>query len=135
MKNLTLGISLILFLLGSSSVFAQMGGGMMENQKGEMNQGQMMEQGGMMEHGQMMNDMMGMSNQMSEFMGSMSTMMKDMPAGNMKIMSSVMRDMSQQLMEMSKVMGRGKVSPKDMKKMQDRMTAIQKKMSGMEMQR
>jgi hypothetical protein len=66
-------------------------------------------------------------------MGKMSGIMKDMPAGNMKKMSGVMKDMSHQMMEMSKAMGKGKVSAKDMQKMQNRMAEIQKKMSEVEM--
>lgn len=81
----------------------------------------------------MMSGMMGMSNQMAETMGKMSGMMKDMPAGNMKEMSSAMNEMSHQMQEMSLAMGTGKVTTKEMKKMQDRMTEIQREMSGMEM--
>jgi hypothetical protein len=76
---------------------------------------------------------MGMSNRMSATMGKMSGMMKDMPAGNIKRMAGVMNDMSHQMLEMSVAMSSGKVSAKDMKKMQDRMMEIEKEMSGMEM--
>ena len=58
---------------------------------------------------------MTMSNQMSEMMGKMSGMMKDMPKGNMKTMSGVMKDLSQQMMKMSTAMGGGKISGKEMK--------------------
>lgn len=64
----------------------------------------------------MMGGMRDMSNLMSATMGKMSGMMKDMPAGNMK--------------NMSRAMSSGKVSAKDMKKMQDRMIEIEKEMSG-----
>jgi hypothetical protein len=49
-----------------------------------------------------------------------------MPAGNMEMMSGVMHDMSQQMIKMSKAMGKGKVSAKEMMKMQNRMMEIQK---------
>jgi hypothetical protein len=133
MKKTAIGISLIVLILSTSPVLAQMGGGMNEGQKSGMGHGQMMEQGGMMEHGKMMGDMMTMSNQMSEMMGKMSGMMKDMPKGNMKTMSGVMKDLSQQMMKMSTAFGGGKISGKEMKKMQDRMMEIQKRISGMEM--
>jgi exopolyphosphatase/pppGpp-phosphohydrolase len=66
-------------------------------------------------------------------MGKMSGMMKDMPKGNMKTMSGVMKDLSQQMMKMSTALDGGKISGKEMKKMQDRMMEIEKRMSGMEM--
>lgn len=47
-------------------------------------------------------------------------------------MSDVMQDMSHRTMEMSTAMDSGKVSTKEMKKMQDRMMEIQKEMSGVE---
>jgi hypothetical protein len=50
----------------------------------------------------------------------------------MKMMSGVMTDMSHQMMAMSMAMGTGRVSGKEMKKMQDRMMEIQKRMSGMD---
>lgn len=62
----------------------------------------------------------------------MSDMMKDMPADKMKTTSGIMKDMSHQMMEMSKIMGKGNASEKDMKKMQEKMTMMQKKMSEME---
>jgi hypothetical protein len=133
MKKIVIGISFIAFLVCGSFAFAQMGGGMKEGQKSGAHHAQMMEQGGMMEHGQMMGDMMDMSNQMSEMMGKMSGMMKDMPKGNRKMMSGVLKDISHQMMDMSTVMGSGKVSAKKMKKMHDRMMEIQKRMSGMDM--
>jgi hypothetical protein len=45
----------------------------------------------------------------------------------------VMKDMALQMMEMSKAMGRNKVSAKEMQKMQNKMMELQKKMSVMEM--
>jgi hypothetical protein len=120
-------------LLSGPFVFAQMTGGMMKDQNKSIPQGQMREQGGMMEHGQMMGGMMDLSNQMSEMMGKMSGTMKDMPAVKMKSMSGVMNDMSHQMREMSMAIGSGKVSAREMKRMEDRMMEIQKEMSGMEM--
>jgi hypothetical protein len=56
-----------------------------------------------------------------------------MPAGRMKMMSSAMNDMSHQMQDMSIAMAGGKVSAKEMKRMQDRMMEIRKEISGMEM--
>ena len=126
-------IGVFVLFLGGSLAFAQMSGGMMKDQSGTMNHDKMGEHHGMMEHGQMMGGMMGMSNRMSATMGKMSGMMKDMPAGNIKRMAGVMNDMSHQMLDMSVAMSSGKVSAKDMKKMQDRMMEIEKEMSGMEM--
>jgi len=94
--------------------------------------GQMAGQKGMMGQGQMMNNMMGMTNQMSETMGKMSNMMKNMPAGNMKEISEIMKGMSQQMMDMSKMMGKGTASEKDMKNLQDKMMQMQNKISEFE---
>jgi hypothetical protein len=135
MKKTAIGISFIVLMLCTSTVLAQMGGGMKEGQKSGMGHGQMMEQGGMMEHDQMMGNMTTMTNQMSEMMGKISGMMKDMPKDNMKTMSGVMKDLSQQMMKMSTAIAGGKISGKEMKNMQDRMMEIQKRMSGMEMHR
>ena len=85
--------------------------------------------------GQIMVDMMGMTNQMSDMMGKMSGMMKDMPADKMKTTSGIMKDMSHQMMEMSKIMEKGNASEKEMKKMQEKMTTLQKKMSDMGMKK
>jgi hypothetical protein len=103
MKTKAFGV-FFAFVMAAIAAFAQMGGGMR-----------------------------GMSNQMSEMMGKISGMMKDMPASNMKMMCGVMNDMSHQMMEMSMAMGSGKVSEEAMKKMQGRMMEIQKRISGMEM--
>ncbi len=132
MSKTSFGLGFVAFLLCSSFAFAQMGGGMKEGQKSGMGHGKMMEQNGMMEHGQMMGDMMDMSNQMSQMMGKISGMMKDMPNGNMNMMSGVMKDLSHQMMDMSTAMGSGKVSAKEMKKMHDGIMEIQKNLSRME---
>jgi hypothetical protein len=126
-KKTITGIGLLALLLSGSFVFSQMDGGMMESQNKSMHHEQMME------HGQMMGGMMDMSNQMSEMMGRISVTMKDMPAGRMKMMSSAMNDMSHQMQDMSIAMAGGKVSAKEMKRMQDRMMEIRKEISGMEM--
>ena len=133
MKKSITGIGLLVLLLSGSFVLAQMNSGMMEGQNQSMHQGQMMEHGQMMNHSQMMGGMMGMSNQMSTTMDKMAGMMKNMPPSRMKGMSGVMNDMSHQMLEMSMAMGSGTISAEEMKKMQDRMTEIQKEMSGMEM--
>jgi len=127
MKKTITGIGLLVLLLSGPFVFAQMDGSMMEGQNKSMHHEQMME------HGQMMGGMMDMSNQMSAMMGQMSGMMKEMPAGQMKMMSGVMNDMSHQMLDMSMAMAGGKVSAKEMKRMQYRMMEIRKEISGMEM--
>jgi hypothetical protein len=47
--------------------------------------------------------------------------------------SELMKDMSHNMMEMSKIMERGKASHKEMKRLQDRMMKLQKRFSEMEM--
>jgi hypothetical protein len=102
-------ISIAILALSVTYGFAQTGNGMMEGrQGGMMEHGQMMQDEGMMEHGQMMDDMMGMTGRMSDMMGKLSGMMKDMPQDRMMKASELMRDMSHQMMEMSKMMKRGK---------------------------
>jgi hypothetical protein len=133
MKKPVSAIGVLVLLLSGSLAFGQMSGGMMKDQSSTMHHDKMGEHYGMMEHGQMMSGMMDMSDQMSGTMGKMSGTMKDMPADNMKRMSGVMKDMSNQMQEMSMAMGNGNVTAKEMKKMQDRMTEIQREMSGMEM--
>ena len=135
MRNTVTAIGALILLLGGSLAFAQINGGMMKDQTGTMHHDKMSEHQGMMKHGQMIGGMMDMSNQMSTTMGKMSGIMKDMPAGNMKKMSGAMNEMSHQMLDMSIMMGSGKCTAAEMKKMQDRMTEIQKEMSGMEMQR
>ena len=119
MKKLLIGISVICFLLSGSFVFAEMNGVIKADQKSGMS------------HGQMMGDMMGLSNQMSEMMREMSNHFKDMPAGDMEMMSSVMKDMSEQMIEMSKAMASGKPSIESITKIQNKMQEIQQSMSGM----
>jgi hypothetical protein len=127
-------ISVMILALSVAYGFAQTGNGMMEGQRGGMMEhGRMMQHKGMMEHGQMMNDMMGMTSRMSDMMGRLSGMMKDMPQDRMLKASELMRDMSHQMMEMSKMMKRGNASYKEMKKLQGRMTMMQKSFSGMGM--
>lgn len=133
MKKTVSAIGVFVLLLGGSLAYAQMSGEMMKDQSGTTHQDKMGEHHGMMEHGQMMSGMMGMSNQMAEMMGKMSGMMKDMPAGNMKKMSGAMNEMSHQMLDMSTMMGSGKCTAAEMKRMQERMTKIQGEMSGMEM--
>ena len=47
----------------------------------------------------------------------------------------MMKGMSQQMMDMSKMMGKGTASERDMKSMQDKMDQMQKKMSELEMKK
>ena len=133
MKKTISAIGVFVLLLGGSLASAQMSGGMMKDQSGTMHQDKMGENHSVMEHGQMMSGMTGMSNQMAQMMGKMSGMMKDMPAGNMKKMSGAMNEMSHQMLDMSTMMGSGKCTAAEMKRMQERMTKIQGEMSGMEM--
>ncbi len=131
----TFAISLILVLsVFVTYGFAQTGNGMMEGQQdGMMEHGRMMQHKGMMEHGQMTDDMMGMTNRMSDMMGKLSGMMKDMPQDRMMKASELMKDMSHNMMEMSKIMERGKASYKEMKRLQGRIMKLQKRFSEMEM--
>jgi hypothetical protein len=133
MKKTVSAIGTFVLFLSCSFAFAQMGGGMMNDQNGTMLHSKMGGHSGMMEHGQMMSGMMGMSDQMSAMMGKMSGMMKGMPSADMEKMSSAMNDMSHQMLEMSMMMGNGKATDADMKKMQDRMAKIHREMSGMGM--
>lgn len=139
MKKTVFAIGFTGFLFCSSLGFAQMGSGMKGSQTMDTNHVHTMEHATMMEHGTMMgrdtmmSDMKGMSNQMSEVMGKMSGMIKDMPQGNMKMMSDVMKDISNQMMDMSTANSGGKTSAEGKKKMHDRMMEIQKKISEMEM--
>ena len=133
MKKIGIGISLIVLLLGPSRVDAQRGN--MGNHGGMMGQGHMKDHGSMMGHGQMMGDMMGMSDQMSIMMSKYSGMMKGMRTGNMKIMSSLMKEMSHQMMEMATAVGKDNVSVKEMKHLQNGMTHLHQRMSGMETHR
>jgi ABC-type Fe3+-hydroxamate transport system substrate-binding protein len=48
-------------------------------------------------------------------------------------MFEIMKHMSQQMMDMSKIMEKGKASKEEMKMMLDKMAQIQKKMSDLEM--
>ena len=70
--------------------------------------------------------MMDTSKLMAETMGKMSGMMKDMPRGDMKKMSGTMNEISHQILDMSRMMGSGKSTPAEMKKMQHRMNEIQR---------
>lgn len=133
MKKTISAIGVFVLLLGGSLASAQMSGGMMKDQSGTMHQDKVGENHSMMEHGQMMSGMTGMSDQMAQMMGKMSGMMKDMPVGNMKKMSGAMNEMSHQMLDMSMMMGSGKSTAAEMKRMQERMTKIQGEMSGMEM--
>jgi hypothetical protein len=123
------------FILSATYGFAQMGNGMMEGQQGGMMEHgqQMMQHQGMMEHGQMMGDMMGVTHQMSDMMGRLSGMMKDMPHDRMMKASELMKDMSHNMMDMSRMMGSGKASYKEMKMLQGKMMKMQRRLSEMEM--
>jgi hypothetical protein len=131
----TFAVSLIfVFALSVTYSFAQMGDGMMEGEQGGMMEhGRMMQHKGMMGHRQMMGDMMGMTNQMSDMMGRLSGMMKDMPPDRTMRASELMEDMSHQMMEMSGMMKRGRASYKEMKMLQGGMMKLQKRFSMMEM--
>jgi len=51
------------------------------------------------------------------------------------MMSGMMKGMSKQMMDMSKCLEKGMVSEKDMKRMQDKMAQMKKKMSELEMKK
>jgi len=127
MKNLMfIGLIVGLFV---SIAHAQMSG-----QTGtKIEQKEKTEQTGMMEKGRMTDTMIKMMDQLSEMLGYTTILIsKDMPTDKMKQMSALMKDMSGALMEMSRVMGNGKATEKEMKMIQDDMTKMQKKMSDLE---
>jgi predicted nuclease with TOPRIM domain len=82
--------------------------------------------------GQVMNNMMEMTNRMSEMPGKMSILMKDRQPRNIKNMFEVINGMFQQGMDMTKVMQKGTASEEDRKHFQDEMMQMQNRMSGLE---
>ncbi|OGW53750.1 MAG: hypothetical protein A2Z46_01895 [Nitrospirae bacterium RBG_19FT_COMBO_55_12] len=108
--------------LSAVTVFAQMGGGMMEGQKGGMQHGQMMGQN-------MMHDMAGMMEQMNEMMRKLSHPMRHMTVtehAKMQDMAKIMRDMAAQMNEMASHLEKGEMDRATVDKMQERMKAMHK---------
>jgi hypothetical protein len=68
-------------------------------------------------------------------MGMMPDMIKDMPRDKMEMMFEMIRGMSPHMRDMSKCLEKGMVSEEDMKRMQDKMTQMKKKMSELEMKK
>lgn len=119
-------VSVLILALSPAFSFAQTGSGMMEGQRGGMMEhGRMMRHEDMMEHGRMMNDMMRMTNQMSDMMGRLSDVMQSMRYRSMIKASELLRDMSRQMMEMSRMMKRGEVSHEEMARLHERMREMQ----------
>jgi hypothetical protein len=118
-KTLAISFIMVLFLSQMYS-FARAGKGFIEGQ-----------QGGMMQRGQMIGDMMGITNQMSDMLSKLSAMLKDMPQDRVTKASELMKAMSHNMMEMSKIMKRGKASYNEMKELQSRMTNLQMRFSMM----
>jgi protein CpxP len=134
MKKLLL-IGLTLGLLASFT-YAQMGGGMMGGQKGEMGGGMMGGQqgqmgSGMMQGQQMMGGMMQNINQMSGIMQKMSEVINKMDASRMNEMSGIMEDISKQMMNMSLMMKKGKVSQEEMQNLRREMMDTEKTLNMM----
>ncbi len=131
MKKIFVIGTMFALLLTAAYGFAEMGGGQ-KGQMGGMEKGQMNGHDGMMEHGQMMSGMMDMSKQMSDMMGNVSGMMNNMPRDRMKHMAPLMNQMSGQMMEMSKMMDKGTMTEKDMKKLREHMGKLQNMMTDIE---
>lgn len=123
MKKIFVIGTMFALLLTAAYGFAEMGRG----QKGQMSGHE-----GMMEHGQMMSGMMDMSKQMSDMMGNVSGMMNNMPRDRMKHMAPLMKQMSGHMMEMSKMMDKGTMTEKDMKKLREHMGKLQNMMTDIE---
>jgi len=126
-KYFLVGLILALF---TSYAYAQIAG--QEGGAGkEMMRGQ---KGQIIGHKELMDNMTGMMNQMSGMIEKMpKMMMEEMPPPDVrKMMFQIMRDMSKQMMDMSKMIEKGAASEKQIKRMQDRMTQMQKRMKELE---
>jgi hypothetical protein len=76
----------------------------------------------------------GMIDQMAGIIGKMSTMMMgDVPPPDIRgTRFEIMKDLSQQMLDMSKIMRAGAASEKEMRRLQDKMVDLQKKISELE---
>jgi len=76
----------------------------------------------------------GMIDQMAGIMGKMSTMMMgDVPPPDIRgTRFEIMKDLSQQMLDMSKIMRAGAASEKEMRRLQDKMVDLQRKISELE---
>jgi hypothetical protein len=115
-------IGILVVCLTAVYGYAQMGGGMMGGQQGEM----------MMQGEGMMGGMMQMMNQMAGMMQSISGMMREgMSAEEMRKMSEITRDMSMQMTDMSRMMGRGDVSQQEILGLEQRMMDTENRLNMM----
>jgi hypothetical protein len=80
----------------------------------------------------MRGDMSSLMNDMSAMMTNAAGMIKDMAPGKMKKMSVLMKGLSKEMMNMSHMMGSGKVTDRELEKMHVRISKMQKMMSEME---
>jgi hypothetical protein len=120
--NKILSAAVVIIGFTASAALAQMGGheGMGSQQSHQMMGGQMMSQ-------EMMKDMTGMMRQMNEMMQKLSHPMGHMTVtdhAKMQDMAKVMRDMAAQMNEMAAHMEKGEMDKATVKKMQERMKAM-----------
>jgi Spy/CpxP family protein refolding chaperone len=117
-----LSAAVVIIGFTASAALAQMGGheGMGSQQSHQMIGGQMMSQ-------EMTKDMAGMMKQMNEMMQKLSHPMGHMTVtdhAKMQDMAKVMRDMAAQMNEMAAHMEKGEMDKATVKKMQERMKAM-----------
>ena len=140
MKRIIFGISVVFLLLGSTYVLAQMDDGVKAGKNGESARDHddeayhsvVADYAESITHGEMMDGLTGLSAQMSEMMSKMTVMLKDMPEDKRESMSGVMEGMSHEMMRMSRAIGRGKLSEKGLKQLQEHMTEMQEHIGKME---
>jgi hypothetical protein len=96
--------------------------------------GQATEQKGMMGSKEVTDRIAGMMSQMAELLGKMPTIMTEEvpPPDIMETRFEIMKDMSQQMLDMSKIIRAGAASEKAMRRLQDKLADIQKRMSELE---
>ncbi|MDH4231742.1 MAG: DUF4175 domain-containing protein [Nitrospirota bacterium] len=128
MKRTSFTVVCILALIFiAPSSFAQMGGGMMGEQKG-MVKGQMMSK-------DMMHDMSEMMKQMNGMMQKLSHPMEHMTItehSQMQRMGQIMRNMASEMNEMATHMEKGSVDRPTVKKIQERMKAINQEIDALQ---
>jgi hypothetical protein len=115
----------LIFIVTSS--FAQMGGGMMGEQK-EMVKGQMMSEDMMHDMSEMMKQMNGMMQKLSHPMGHMTVT----EHAQMQRMAQIVRKMATQMNEMATHMEKGAVDRVTVKKMQEHMKAIDQEIDALQ---
>ncbi len=138
MKKIVVSLFALLLALGASYSFAETGGGMAGEKKGEPSGMTMEHKGtmkeGMMSHDEMMDHMMEMMKHMSGMMDKMSGMMKTMPKDKMEKMHKMMGEMSAQIKHMDKMMKTGTGTKKDKTEMQKRKDQMDKILHELETQ-